>query len=320
MAEGMIIFLFGFPIFITIYLFALSLYHGALYAIMSETKKSIRSGIWDNISYGNYWGVLLTIFTFLLLYKFYIAGVASRYIILAITFDVITHFLVLLTTYHLALPILKSLKILKKAYIPAFVGFPLVIFFSAKALTMLSFPGSRIKIVFYYVLFSLMIIFYFSSLMKIISGRYSDLGFVYKPFLIGSIGLVSYLISVLIIIFIILQFPTIKQLNNLYYYLFFYSALFTFTLLQFMRFVVDYPSAIQPKWKAYLPVDPMRLAGTITLAFLSISLYFTLKDLGIVVVIPGWALVISAVLFVPAAILFLYTRTFAGETTLGYWN
>ena len=105
MAEGMIIFLFGFPIFITIYLFALSLYHGALYAIMSETKKSIRSGIWDNISYGNYWGVLLTIFTFLLLYKFYIAGVASRYIILAITFDVITHFLVLLTTYHLALPI-----------------------------------------------------------------------------------------------------------------------------------------------------------------------------------------------------------------------
>ena len=165
-----------------------------------------------------------------------------------------------------------------------------------------------------------MIFFYFISLIKIVSGRYSDLGFVYRPFLIGSVGGLSYLISVLITIFILLNVPSSEVLNALYYYVFFYAALSIVTVTQFLRFVVDYPSAIQPKWKAYLPIDPIRIATALTLAFLSISLYFTLKDLGIVVAIPGWALVISAVLFVPAAILFLYTRTFAGETTLGYWN
>ena len=166
----------------------MSLYHAALYATMKETKKSIHSRIWDNISYGNYWGVLLTILTSLLLFRFFHIGVPSIYLILAMIFDVLTHYLTLLTTYYLAIPILKSLSIFKRKYISAFLGFPLILLLSSISLINLSFPKGQIDIIFFYVGFSLIIIFYIIYVSKIISGRYSDLGFVYKPFLIGSVA------------------------------------------------------------------------------------------------------------------------------------
>jgi hypothetical protein len=298
----------------------MSLYHASLYALMKETKRNIHSRIWDNITYGNYWGILLTILTSLLMFRFSEIGISSVYLMLAILFDVVAHYFVFLSAYSLASPILKSLSIFKKKYFPFFIGLPVFIFLLSILLTRISFPGSRIRIVFFYVIFSVIIVFYIISLFKIISKGYSDLGFVYKPFLIGTVGGVLYLISVLIIIFVILKFPTIIQLNQLYYYILFYSILFTFAVLQFLRFVVDYPSAIQPRWKAYLPFDPIRITTTFTVAFLAVSLYFTVQDSGIAFSLPSWAFALVGLMLIPLAALFIYIRAFVGETTLGYWN
>jgi KaiC/GvpD/RAD55 family RecA-like ATPase len=313
-------FLLGIPTYLILYLFLMAIYHATMYATMKETKKSIQSKIWDNITFGNYWGVILTILTFLLLFKLFQFGVSSTLIILAIFFDIIAHYLALLTTYNLALPILKSLKIFRQNYFPAFLAFPSFIFLISNNLKNLILPGGRFNVIIIYAIFSLIIVFYLTSLMKIVSGRYSDLGFVYKPFLIGSLGGLSALISVFIISLIIFKLKNPNLLNELYYYVFFYSALLMITLIQFLRFVVDYPSAIQPRWKAYMPVDPLRIAVSVTLIFLTVSLYLTTRDLNIIYSIPLWSFTIVGLVLIPLAALFIYTRAFAGETTLGYWT
>ncbi len=287
---------------------------------MKQTKKSIHSEIWDNIIYGNYWGAVLAISLILLLYTFVQIGIPSFYLLMIIFFDLLSHILVLLTTYNLATPILKSLNFFKREFIPAFVGFPLFIFLSVKFLTNLDLPGSNIGVLIPYVILTLIIFFYFTSLIKIVSSQYSDLGFVYKPFLIGSIGGISYLFSVIIVIFVILKFPTPDQLTHLYYYIFSYAALSIITVIQFLRFVVEYPSAIQPKWKAYLPIDPQRIALAFTAFFLAVSLYFTALDLEFKISIPIWLYAGLLLIFIPLAAIFSYSKAFAGGTTLSYWS
>ena len=225
---------------------------------MKETKRSVHSQIWDNITYGNYWGIILAISLALLLNQFFLIGINPVYLFAVIFFDLLSHLLTFFTAYYLALPILKSLNILKKEYIPAFIGFPLFMFALLKLLVNIPFQKSNIQIIYPYILITLVIFFYILSLLKIFSGRYSGLGFVYKPFLIGGFGILSYITSILMVVFILLNFPSVI-IDELYFYIFFYSALSIVTVIQFIRFVVDYPSAIQPKLKAYLPVDPMRV-------------------------------------------------------------
>jgi KaiC/GvpD/RAD55 family RecA-like ATPase len=287
---------------------------------MKETKKNIQSNIWDSITYGNYWGALLTVVTFLLLYQFSLIGVPTLYLLIAAFFDAITHYLALLSAYYLVLPILKSLNIFKRYNIPIFIGFPLILFSSAKVFNNLSFPRSQINVIFPFIIFSLVIISYFIYLFKRISKGYSALGFVHKPFLIGSVGMFSYLISALTVLFIILKFPPLALLNELYYYIFFYAALSIVTVIQFLHFVVDYPSAIQPRWRSYMPVDPIRIAAVLIVLFFAVSLYFTVKELEIILAVPLWAFGVIVVVFVPLAALFTYSKAFAGGTTLSYWT
>ena len=316
--------LYDFPFFITLYLLVMSLYHATLYAVMKETKKRIHSKIWDSIVFGNYLGILLTISTSLLLYRFGQIGILHLYILVIIFFDILSHFLILLAVINLTLPILKTLNIIKKEYITVFTGFPVLVILLAGFFIKLPFPKSYIGVLFPYVILALMIIFYSIYLMKIVSEYYSKIGFVYKPFLIGSIGVFSFSISVLIIVFIILNFYNLELLNELYYYIFFYSVLSTITVLQFLRFVIDYPSALQSKWKAYMPFDLFKVALAMTLAFLSISIYFTVKEtnnLEIYQNVPYIPLFLCLfIIFCAVALILSYTKIITENSELKYWS
>ncbi|MHA2218387.1 MAG: hypothetical protein ACXADW_17475, partial [Candidatus Hodarchaeales archaeon] len=69
-----------------------------------------------------------------------------------------------------------------------------------------------------------------------------------------------------------------------------------------------------------MPFDPIRITTTFTVAFLAVSLYFTVQDSGIAFSLPSWAFALVGLMLIPLAALFIYIRAFVGETTLGYWN
>ncbi len=312
------------PQFISAFVILMSVYHSILYAVISETKKISASKVWNNIENGNYLGIILTLGTGLLLYNLYAIYTGPKIFLIAIAaFDFLCHVLVILTTYYLVIPILKTIDILKNRYLIGYALFPLVMYTIFQSLINLSFPPINFQISYPYLVFSVIVIFYFIYLILVISKSYSKIGFVHKPFLLGGAGGIFYFLSVALIFLILFNFKQGIR-NMLYYYVFIYSFLFVHTILYFLRFVIDYPSLLQSKWKLLMPFDPVKVTYSITLAFLATSLFFTVKEspnFSLYQNVPYSALIATLFAISTAVALILtYIKIITQNSELSYWS
>jgi KaiC/GvpD/RAD55 family RecA-like ATPase len=111
-----------------------------------------------------------------------------------------------------------------------------------------------------------------------------------------------------------------------YYIISFWLITVTFAFIYYARFGVDYPSILEPKWKIYVPSDVVKIAGTATLAFLSISLYFTVIEHGdpsFISLLKNIPLPFFFLLLLPSSaitMIFTFTKALSLKTKLRYWN
>lgn len=323
--DNLYSFIDSIPIFISLYLFGMAIYHSFMHIIVSEINNISTSKIWYKLKYANYVGIALTVFTALLCKSIY-SFIPSGYIILifALSFDIITHFFANITAYSLIKPVTKrSIKIYKLKYLISLPIFIFYIFLISDLLFLIIFPIiEELILILIYIIFFLAIILYLIISTYLISKDYSKVGFVHKPFQSISIGLVFYLGFLVFLIYALFHLEII-QLQKLYYKILFFVASGLFTLEYYLQFVIEYPSILQPKWRALMPFDIFKITYTGTLAFIAVSLFFSVKDTAFFEAYTNisyhWYGV-TIVLILLILVVFLYNQTIAKKTRLKYWN
>ncbi|MBR9705531.1 hypothetical protein GOV14_00700, partial [Candidatus Pacearchaeota archaeon] len=300
-------------IFLLLNVFQLSL----AMVIIFEIKNNLISKTWDSIIKGNFFALLHTIMIALILSRsyqtsgFFLVLLTTFFYSLAVSMDLATQFL-------LAKPLMKiKLNVFKPIHLLIYsVSLVFSWLFLIRIGPLLTFPTfSNFNFLFLYMLFFVILNAYIVYSSHHISGAYSKLGFVHEPYITAWIGLSS-LLGFGVLTFYI-------ALNNLfseYYFVLTWIVFVSFAVAYYFKFIIEYPSLLQPKWKAFMPFDLVKVTATITLVILSVSLYFTTKDLGLQFSIPILVLFIVGLFLIPIAALFIYARSFAGETTLEYWN
>jgi len=200
--------------------------------------------------------------------------------------------------------------------VPVYLLFILIYIAAAGASKLVSYPVfQNYQIVFVFLLFYGLLVSYFTYTSSYISRSYKEIGFVHKAFIPPSIGAVAIFIMASLIIYYNNGFYPITYYNLLSIFIF--SA---FVFSYFLLFIIEYPSILQPKWKAFMPIDPIKALTTVVLIFLSFSLFYTANDLGAVFPLPIWVFAFIGAVFFLMAVLFTYAKAFSGETTLGYWT
>ncbi len=143
----------------------------------------------------------------------------------------------------------------------------------------------------------------------------------YKPFFIAGFGGIAFLSSIALPIYYL--FAYIEKPANLFFNLFFYLIVCAFSIIHYLAFIIEYPSLLQPKWRALMPFDIVKVTASITLAFFALSLYFTIKDTPSYEIYTGinpWWYLLVLVLTLLIGIVSFYTRVVGERTGLKYWN
>nr|QNO55070.1 hypothetical protein PBMGCBEP_00004 [Methanosarcinales archaeon ANME-1 ERB7] len=314
------------PLFIQFFVIFMSIYHSAMFILLKEIHKGSFSSIWNNLTSANFLGILLTVVTASLLYELHsVSNVGHLILVFAAVLDVVTHYFAIIVLYYLITPIIKKkINIFEKQYLIYYAFLAIVLYFIANIVYILKYPlSTHFIILILFFAFSILIIIYYSSALLFISKGYAELGFVRKPFLIGGIGMISYLVSVSLIVYYIVSYLTPATQKNLYYNISLYLIFFVFTILYFFRFIIEYPSLLQPKWKALVPFDLPKATATITLAFLAASLYFTAKEYPNFIIYQNISYLVVATFLLPfflaVILVFTYLKTISTRVKLRYW-
>jgi KaiC/GvpD/RAD55 family RecA-like ATPase len=315
------------PLGVQLFVLFMAIYHAVMFIMLKEIQKTTPSPIWNSLSNANYLGIGLTLVTASLLYELYNASTMAHYIlVLAAGLDVATHYLAAIGVYCLITPIIKEkIKIFSGNYILHYAFFGIALFITANILYNFKYPQSaHFILLLFFILFSMLVILYSSSTLLYIAKGYSELGFVGRPFLIGGIGMISYLLSVSLIVYYIVYYLNSAAQQELYYRVFLYAIFFVFTILYFCRFIIEFPSLLHSRWKVLMPVDVPKIAAAITLAFLATSLFFTVREYPHLTSYQN-----IPYLFVPVFLLpiflgviftFVHLKLLAARTKLKYWK
>ena len=301
--------------FLLVNLFQLSI----AIAMMIEIKKTSPSSVWDNNNIANLLNILHTLALVVILDQLYSS--TSHYILSIIgalyTFAVL---MVVVTEYLLIKPLTSKKNILKIKYVLfcIFVSTSLwCIFIPLLSLELPQFKYPSFLVFFWF--FYAFIIITFTYIAFMISRGYEKIGFVQKPFFAAGSGMVA-IISALISI----TYLTRTEFATYFYYLVFYFIVSGFTSIYYLKFIVEYPSLLQPKWKSLMPFDLPKIAAAITLTFLAASVYFTTKEAPNSVIYQNipYSLIAAFLLFLFIGILmiFTYLKTLTATTKLRYWK
>ena len=318
------------PLFIKMFLVIMAFMVSLDIAMISEIKKIAYSTIWDYLLVGHIF-CFLTVFTQAsLIYKLYfLPNISSsfRYIlVLSASLYIITHAFIYFVIYYLINPIAKKKLNLFSARYLLFHVIAMVTVYGAFNLNIqISYLSSPNFIFFYLLILSLFtIIIYFCIVIFSISGDYAKIGFVRKPFLFGGIGGTAFALSVGLMTLYCFNFVETAYLPALYYYISFYLIAALFAMIYHLKFIIDYPSLIQPKWKVLMPFDILKVATAITLAFLAASFYFTVGESPNFIIYQNvpYIFVIAFLLpvFIGTILTFTYLKTISLKTKLRYWG
>lgn len=316
------------PFFLKIFIFIMFLQISITFGLLLEARRLTRSGIWNAVFVGNFFCVLITLTHALLLYKIYNIAVSSYSILLIFTiFYILTHFLVNIALHGIITPITGGMmKILKLRYIILYVSsLMLAGLVSNEIFYLLRFPKvSDFVFLYMYIFLSIAIFSFFIYFIFRISFSYRNIGFIYKPYAVAGFGGIALIISVFFILFCFHAYIEKELQPEFFYYIFFYLMSYLFSIAFYMRFVIDYPSLLQPKWKALMPFDLPKVTAAITLAFLAVSLYFTAKEYPNFIIYQNipylFVIALLLPLFLGIILTFTYLKTIASRTKLRYWG
>ena len=315
------------PLFIQLFVIFMSIYHSSMFILLKEIQKASPSDVWNSLTNANFLGIILTLVTASLLNELYnVSNIGHHILVFAAIFDIATHYSANLTLYYLIKPIIKEkINLFRTKYLIFYVFLAVSLYFIANIAYTLKYPVSANFIVlFIFILFSMLVIVYSSYSLLFISKSYAEIGFVRKPFFIGGIGMITYLVSVGLIVFYIIDFLKPEMQKDLYYNISLYAIFFVFTILYIVLFVIEYPSLLQPKWKVLMPFDLPKVTAAITIAFLATSLYFTAKEYPNFIIYQNisYIFVIAFLLpvFLGIILTFTYLKTLSSRTKLRYWG
>ena len=315
------------PLFIQFFVIFMAIYHAAMFIMLKEIQHVSASTIWNSLRNANYLGIVLTLVTASLLYELSRASAVAQYIlVLVAVFDVATHYLANLVLYYLITPILKEkIDIFREKYLIYYAFFGIALYLISNIIYTIQFPPSpHFIVLFFFILFSMLVVLHYSSALLYISKGYSELGFVRKPFFIGGIGMISYLLSSSLMVYYILHYIDPVTQKSLYYDISLYPIFFVFTILYFMQFVIDYPALLEPRWKVLMPFNISKVTAIATVLFLSISIYLSSSVHPNFVMYQSIPYYILPILSLPIVVVVIFIINFMRQlfarTKLIYWR
>ena len=288
--------------------------------MMRAVKTVSHSNVWNNNTLSNFFWFFHILGLTLIVYRHYPRLNTLIFMIITIS-TMFALLMVDLTAYLLIKPFFREkLNLLRLDYLVISV-FSIVLpwSFFTSVLSRLKFPPFEHYLLLWVFLFVyLLVIGLFVSNMLLISRSYAKLGFVTEPFFFAASGAVSLFISSIFI------FSIERDFYSAYYYLLIWLIPSMFGLIYYLRFGVEYPSLLQPKWKGLMPLDLSKVTIALTLAVLALSLYFTAQDHPNFVIyhdIPYlFVIMFMLPLFLGAILILTYLKTLSAVTKLRYWE
>jgi KaiC/GvpD/RAD55 family RecA-like ATPase len=273
-----------------------------------------KSKVWTDLKIGLFFNILQSLALVLLINLRYSTGdLYYNYIILILySIGVIAVFF---TIYFLALPLVKKIDFLNLKYVPLYILSLVTVYLTIEIFPKIYLPPFHYGQIIYAFLFAyLLVIIYFPSVLFHISTKYVFTGFVRTPFLVAGSGLIA------ILIFFILIVASIHPTQE-YYYILILFVTSIFTLVYYLHFGINYPSLLDPRWKALLPFDLPKVIVSSTFAFLTISLYLTAKDHTSYITIPYYITILIVLPILISVIhIFNYMQHLLFSTKLKYWE
>jgi len=310
----------GIPLPICFFLLLNVLQFSVATVMILEVKKKSASKVWNNIHMANFVSMFEPLVLALILSKQYAALTTNILVSIALSYTVAV-FMVNITIYLLIKPLLKEkINLMRKHYILFYIFISFITWYFLRLISFLEIPDfQHFSLLFLILLFYLFIILYFIYYFFTLSKTYSKIGFVFKPAISAGIGGILILICSALILFE-------SNFYLYYYYLLFWAIAVIFGFISYLSFGIEYPSLLNPKWKAYMPFDIVKVTAAATLAFLALSLFFTVMEHGTVyytsllenIPYPFFSLLLlpfSAIILILA-----YTKAISSKTRLKYWN
>lgn len=307
------------PIFIHFFLLINILLLSVAIAMMVGIKKTSPSHVWDKNNMANSFNILHTLALVLILNKLY---PTTNIYVLYLTGSLYTFAVVMVVTteYFLVKPLMPKINLLKPNYILFYILFTAILWIIFIPILFFELPSfSHPSFLIFFLFFYAFITVSFTYIALLISRGYEKVGFVQKPFFAAGTGMLA-IISVLILI----TFHTKDAFGSYFYYLTFYFIVSAFTSIYYLKFIVEYPSILQPKWKSLMPFDLPKVAASISLAFLATSLYLTVKEYPNFIIYQNipYIFVIAFLIpvFIGTILIFTYLSAISAKTKLRYWR
>jgi len=287
--------------------------------MIQEVKRVSASNVWNDILIGDIFTMIDAFALGVILYKYaVILSIDSSILIFSLyTYAV---FMVNIGEYFLIKPLLKEkINLLRIRYILLYVFIlPAMYYIFTKVISFTEFPSfQKVIIIFLFILLFIFVIFSFLYNFLSLSKSYAPIGFVSKPFWWSSTGAFSLFIGSVLLFYKL-------DLNLSYYYVLLYFIPVTLALSYYLRFAIEYPSLLEPKWKALMPFDLPKVATSITLAFLAVSFFFTAKAYQNFSIYQNMPYPLVPLFLLPIffgiILTFTYLKTLSSKTKLKYWR
>jgi KaiC/GvpD/RAD55 family RecA-like ATPase len=287
--------------------------------MIQEVKKVSASNVWNNILMGNVFTMVDAFALGVILQKYADILNINTSVLIALLYTYAV-FMVNIGEYFLIKPLLKEkINLMRIRYILLYAFLlPAICFTFTKVISLTDLPSfQKVILIFLFILLFIFVIFSFLYNFLSLSKSYAPIGFVSKPFLWSSTGAFSLFIGSVLLFYKL-------NLNLSYYYILSYFIPVTLALSYYLRFAIEYPSLLQPKWKALMPFDLPKATAATTFAFLATSLYFTAKEYPNFIIYQNIPYIFVVTFLFPVffgtMFIFTYLNTISAKTKLRYWG
>ena len=293
-------------------------------SMMLAACKLSRSRVWKDIIAGSVFCILMsaTQASILLILE------SDQKIVLLIYASalmyVLTHLVYNINLYHLIKPVIKDyIEIIKPRQSTILIGIAItsIIYIMSDILIKIT-PqiGGNFNIIYGFSAISLGLACVAIADLILIYRSYKGTKFVSTSYGLGAMAGITLTLTVVLLLGGVI-FSTLK--DKVYYLVLFYLFSLALSLSFNLRFIVMYPSLLQPKWKSLLPVDVVRLTFMAVLVFTALSLYSGLKDspeFARFTTIPAYMVIIVCIAVFMSSLTATYLWAIHTKTKLWYWR
>jgi len=307
------------PLFVHFFLLLNIFLLAVAIVMIQEVKRVSASNVWNDILVGDIFTMIDAFALGIILCKYAVILSTDSSILISSLYTYAV-FMVNIGEYFLIKPLLKEkINLLRIRYILLYVfSLPAMYYIFTKVILLTEFPSfQKVILIFLFILLFIFVIFSFLYNFLSLSKSYAPIGFVSKPFWWSSTGAFSLFIGSVLLFYKL-------NLNISYYYVLLYFIPVTLALSYYLRFAIEYPSLLEPKWKALMPFDLPKVAASITLAFLAVSFFFTTKAYPNFSIYQNMPYPLVPLFLLPIffgiILTFTYLKTLLSKTKLKYWR